>query len=49
MLDGVQGREGSKQSTSVIKDLSDSTASSPAKELALKAAWAKVKGQSHPA
>ena len=48
MLDGVQGREGSKQSTSVIQDLSDQYGYKPGKRAGAKGGWAKVKEQSHP-
>ena len=49
MLDGVQGTRRKKQATSCNKRSVRQYGFNPAKELARKAAWAKVKGQSHPA
>jgi hypothetical protein len=43
MLDGVQGREGSKQATSVIKDLSDEYGFKPGKRAGAKGGMGKGK------
>ncbi len=43
MLDGVQGREGSKQSTSVIQDLSDQYGYKPGKRAGAKGGMGKGK------